>query len=200
VKRTHRGLILTGISLACVATIVVFVTTSGGTRLGPLRFGGVHDLVTGPMIIGHAFTYGHIVIYNSSRHKAVLDSVELVDPTPGFAVVATSADRPSRDAPEGLVARSPHYPPGLGLTLHPLDGFVVPAARGSDADAVNATAVNLVLGLRIPAERRYRFDSVIVRYHVGSEHFALPVPQGFLACGVRALRHAPDCDGPLENP
>jgi len=164
---------------------------------GPL-FWGLADSMGAGVRIGKPFTYGHVTVFTSGTHAAVLDDVRLWRPTPGLRLLAKRADLPSRDAPHGTLTRAPWYPP-RGIRLHPLRGFVVPTNGYVDGTVRPERGVNIVLGLEIAQPGRFSFHGIVVRYHVGDQHYELVVHQALQVCS-RAHPLSQGCpDLPLSD-
>jgi hypothetical protein len=162
--------------------LAVGLTRSGppGASTGPLVWGDP-DSMSSSVRVGRPFTYGHVILFNSSDQVAVLDGVSLWRATSGLRLFALRADLPSRDAPGGTLARAPWYPP-KGITLHPLAGFPVPARGYEHGDVRGDRGVNLVLGLTIDHPGRFRFHGLVVRYHVGAHRYETIVHQAMQVC------------------
>lgn len=191
--------------LAAVALTLIGVAAAGwwikeDSHLpsGPLAYDGTPDVVGGPMPLNTTFTYGHIILYNTGAEAGVLDTVTPTDRSSGLEVVATHADNPEIDVVRGVTARAPSYPP-KGETLHPVRGFPLPPNAGVKT-RYKLTTVNIVFGLRVHSVGRFTFSGVDVRYHIGTHHYLLHVPQGFAACGVTDYRHTTSlCEGPIAG-
>ncbi len=115
---------------------------------------------------GIPFAWVAARVYDDGAEPAVLDSVELVDGSPGLAVLRTAIvpdsavfAGASRASDEALLALAREYPV-RGSAVRPVTD---PAWRGG---------AWLVLVLAVPTPGDYVVDSLLLRYHVDREEFA----------------------------
>jgi hypothetical protein len=122
-------------------------------------------------IVGRAFTFGLLFIENHGDEVAILDGVELIDPTEGIqlvgARVADVTGRPRRSGDDT-------FPPGRPGGQRPLAGYRV-APGGTNE-------VQLLLGVRLIAEGQHGFRAVAALYHVGENSFRYVIASGLVAC------------------
>lgn len=140
------------------------------------------------------FTYGIPVVFNEGARAAILEKVELDDPTPGFRLVSQEIAGPDRNY--GAVAGDRAYPPRHPRPgdLHPLPGFVLQPTSEKDGEH----GAEIVLALQTPGPGIYRFQGLRLTYRVGDRRYTSVIPHALRACAIsdhegRGVREWPRC-------
>lgn len=135
------------------------------------------------------FTYGEAILYNRTREPVKLESLRLVDASPGLRLLQADALGPSRTFDgEHLISDSggPGWPSPSWKRirpLRPLRGHSVP----SDHTNKGRRGVELWLKLQVPKNGAYRVRHFEVTYDVGGTTHSLVFPDTLLACAQRDL-------------
>jgi len=148
---------------------------------GPLT-AGVPESIYGPSPIGKEETFGNIILTLSGHETAVIERVTWRESHAGsLDTLGVLAVGPERSITYGSVYGFP--PPGMkGIAKRTTDFKVL----GTPSDRPSR-GVELLFGF-VPRRRDvYTISHFEVRYHVGSDHYTLRVPQTFVMCaGMKA--------------
>jgi hypothetical protein len=150
--------------LCLLATTLIagFGSSCGGRPPGLLEKPAGEAAAGYRVDVGHAFSFGGILIVNGSNESLTLDSVTAIDATPGFRVVGELA-RPADDTHFRLDG-SDDYPPASSDIpelpgIEPLHGFVVRPKSEPLAGA------QLLIGLKSTRGTPVTARGFTVRYH-----------------------------------
>ena len=133
---------------------------------------------------GKQFSIGLPVVYNRGNRPATLDSVSLVEQTPGLEVVESYANGPERKYL--LNATTDSWPaPRIYTDLRPVRGTVVAPRSEREGER----GIEFVFVLRVPSVGAEQFKGVQVDYHVGDERHRSVLWEGARIC---ARKRVPD--------
>ncbi len=182
-SRVHRWRWVSGVVFAVMfVSVAIYVNwqpfappPSPLAKPGGSQAGGVTTDV------GHPFSFADLFITNVSDGPLTLDSVEMVDPSPGLKIVGEQA----RAANEGSfqLAGDDDYPPTgkdaremLG-NRHPLRGFVI-----KPKSAV-LNGAQLVIGIVTTRHSRMTIREFEIRLHdQHGHHFTYTAPYAIAVC------------------
>jgi hypothetical protein len=148
---------------------------------GPLQTGS--DTTTGILVdVAQPFTFGGIVVYNTTAQPIVLDEIRLVPPAPpGMKILAIEVAGGDRRI--GFVGADHGYPPpDLRLYLRPFRGARVPPERQPEGKE----GTEIVFGLQLNQAGTFGFEHVDVDYRVGHKRHRVRLEDGFVACAPPA--------------
>jgi hypothetical protein len=177
-----------GASTVALLLLVCATAFAGGRSLGTgtgLAFGGPlqHEggiIRSGPVRVGHTYSVP-VELFNAGDGVAILDGVELIDPTPGVRVVGASV--------------SPDWSRAFVFGRYPPPETVLQPAIGAPVADSRTHPLMLFVGVAVDGPGRYSSPGVLIRYHVGSQSYIAHVLEGFLICAVEGARLAgPPCD------
>jgi hypothetical protein len=174
---------------APVAVVVVLFLTAVGLGLQAKRR-VLHDYDSGPLQtgsdtttrivvdVGQPFTFGGIVVYNTTAQPIVLDEIRLVPPTPpGMEILAIEVAGGDRRI--GFVGADHGYAPtDLRPYLRPYRKALVPPERRPEG----REGTEIVFGLQLNQPGMFGFEHVDVDYRVGKKRHRVRLEDGFLAC------------------
>jgi hypothetical protein len=156
---------------------------------GPLQAGA--STRTGMVAdeLGQVFTYGGVVLTNTSSRPAVLEEIRVVPP-PGEGMKIVAIQAAGADRQLGLVGTDQQFPPAdLAPFLRPYRETVVPPERTPGGEE----GVEIVFGLRIDQPGNFGFREVHVDYRVGKKRHTVRLEDGFIGCAPLA-RFPDGCD------
>jgi hypothetical protein len=135
--------------LVIVAAFLLFVRGSGGTSEGPLALprAGEHYIYE-PIPLKTMFSFGGLDVVNRSTHPVVVDTVKLVGAGSGIKLAGAYMLARPNNRMIGFVEGFDPRPGGRKL------GLVPPHSR-----------VQVVIGLKVVKQGRYRFQAVRLLYH-----------------------------------
>lgn len=167
---------LIGVVVAA-ALLWLAVRSLGEPSPGPLGSADASSLGIG-RLAGVDFAYGLPVVINSGDEPAVLERIELVDPTPGLRVVETLIAGPGRRV--FGTASTHNWPDDRNriTDLHEVRGFEVQPQHVARWDR----GAELVFVLRADEPGRYLFNAVAVNYRVGDDEHRTVVENGLGVC------------------
>ena len=162
------------IALAVVAVASVVVARwAGSPTAGPLSCPDCgREGVRFSVEVSEPFTWGMVPLMNGGDKPAVIDSVRLVNPTPGLEV--TSVYGVSKGVREAFSRVDPNRT--FGSRLQPLEGFVVPGPADGQ--------YTIAIGLNAPRLGAYRVSAVDVSYHVGSTSYVWRADELLTVCAI----------------
>jgi len=200
--RQHRWPVIVATSLALLAIVgtALFLSdrrsAANTPAPGPIHW-GFPSGVSGWALPHQPFYFGGAAVVNHdpAGRPAVLQGVDLLNPSPGLKILDAYTTRPNI---ETVTATDESMPPRAGETLHPFQGARVPA---SPAEAKDPTAFGISLVLSGPADQRtHSFDGIVLRYKVGDEQYQVTMYQQARFC-VTPHAHNPTgrCEPPEEH-
>lgn len=145
---------------------------------GPVNTGS-DSLTSLPVEVGQVFTFGGIVLENTTEQPAVLERLR-VDPPLGSEMTLVDLEVAGRDRRVGYVGSAAEFPPALipAQALRPFEGAVVPGRPGDPA----SRGVEIVMGLKVNRPGEFGFRHVIVDYRIGGKQHRVRLNDGFVAC------------------
>jgi hypothetical protein len=175
-----------------VAVLLASVIAAGCTpSQGPV--GNPHsNLLAFSVPADKPFTYGLAIVWNKGETPAVLESVEMIEATPGFEVVKQKVAGETR---KFSISGERTYPPRQPRELEPLSGYVLQPEAAGKAGKLGG---ELILKLRTAGPGIYRFRGLRLTYRVGSERYSAVIPHELRACAIsshegRGVREWPQC-------
>jgi hypothetical protein len=122
--------------------------------------------------VGESFTFGLLFIKNYGDHPAVLDGVELVDPSEGIELGGSRVVDVTGD--HRTWSSSETFPPKRPVGQQALDGFKIAPNE--------EVVIQVLLEVELTEQGRHGFREVAVLYRVGEEEFRYEIASGVVAC------------------
>jgi hypothetical protein len=155
---------------------------------GPLQTGS-ETITSLPVEVGQVFTFGGIVLKNTSEQPAILEDIRIEPPLdPGMTLVDLRVAGADRRV--GYVGSAVEFPP----TRIPVDavrpwrGAVVPGR----ADDPEWRGLEIIMGLRVNHPGEFGFRHVVVDYRIGGKQHRVRLSDSFIACAP-ARDYPPGC-------
>lgn len=189
----RRILVIVTAALVLAVAGAMVLSRSSGPAFHDYDSGPVNtdsDTITSlPVEVGQVFTFGGIVLKNSTENPAVLESIR-IDPPLGPEMTLVDVRVAGRDRRVGYVGSAVEFPPNRipAQAVRPFQGAVVPA-RPDDPEV---RGVEVLMGLRVNRSGEFGFRHVIVDYRIGGEQHRVRLNDGFIACAP-ARDYPPGC-------
>lgn len=155
---------------------------------GPVKTGS--DTVTSlPVEVGQVFTFGGIVLKNSSQQPAVLEDIRIDPPLDaGMALVEMMVAGADRKV--GYVGSAVEFPPTRipAEVVRPWQGALVPGRP----DDPQGRGLEILMGLRMDHPGEFGFRHVVVDYRIGGRQHRVRLNDSFIACAP-ARDYPPGC-------
>jgi hypothetical protein len=183
------------------ALILVMVGAGGAVVLYRSSGRAFHDYDSGPVKtasdtitslpveVGQVFTFGGIVLKNSSEHAAVLDDIRMDPPLdPGMTLVDVKVAGAARKV--GYVGSAIEFPPARipAEAVQPWQGAAVPGRL----DDPEGRGLEILMGLRVNRPGEFGFRHVVVDYRIGGKQHRVRLNDSFIACAP-ARDYPPGC-------
>jgi hypothetical protein len=170
-----------GVVLACAVGAAWLLDGLGDdasvrTIGGPLACVDCSRIATSiPAALGAPVSFGLLSLTNRGSAPAVVETIELVEPTPGIELVQALVGGPTGiGLLNGLPRRDPDNP------LRPVRGFAVPRA-----DPATDRLHQVILVLRTTRYGRSWFSRIAVDYRVGASPYRAVFEEGVALCSSR---------------
>lgn len=155
---------------------------------GPVKTGS--DTVTSlPVEVGQVFTFGGIVLKNSSEQPAVLENIR-IDPPLDSRMTLVDVRVAGADRKVGYVGSAVEFPPTRipAEAVQPWQGAVVPGRP----DDPQGRGIEILMGLRVNHPGEFGFRHVVVDYRIGGKQHRVRLNDSFIACAP-ARDYPPGC-------
>lgn len=186
------------------AVLLAAVLADGSeTDGGPVDAGGFRGGASFSVHVGRPITFANVMLVNRGSERAVLEDIELINPTGGIRKVGALVGIAHR--PQDIVAGDADFPPDLGRMvlaegalgrLQPLERFVIEHTgwRGPPF----AGAVLLVLGIEVTKTGEHSYRGLKLRYRVADRTYSRTIPYALAACAPYRYydEHSQECEIP----